>query len=278
MRLEGKVALITGGAAGIGKATAERFAEEGAIVIICDVNEELGQATIRALEQEGSPATGSGHSPATGSGHSPATGSGHSFYKVDVTDRNAVQQWVDDVVGRYGRIDVLVNNAGILRDATLVKVKDGELVKQMSETDFDQVIAVNLKGVFNCTQAVAPYMIRQGGGVILNASSVVGLDGNFGQTNYVAAKAGVIGMTKVWARELGPNNIRVNAVAPGPIATEMVMSMPQNILDGLRKQPALRRLGQPREVANAYLFLASDEASFISGAVLRVDGGIVIGT
>lgn len=262
MRLEGKVALITGGGAGIGKATAERFAEEGAAVVICDVNEALGQATIRAIEQEASP----------------STGSGHSFYKVDVTDRNAVQEWVDDVAEKYGRIDVLVNNAGILRDATLVKVKDGELVKQMSEADFDQVIAVNLKGVFNCSQAVAPYMIRQGGGVILNASSVVGLDGNFGQTNYVAAKAGVIGMTKVWARELGSNNIRVNAVAPGPIATEMVMSMPQNILDGLRKQPALRRLGQPREVANAYLFLASDEASFISGAVLRVDGGIVIGT
>ncbi len=252
MRLRDKITLITGGAAGIGNATAERFAEEGAKVVICDVNEELGQATAEAL--------------------------GVSFYKVDVTDRNAVQEWIDDVVERYGRIDVLVNNAGILRDATLVKVKDGELVKQMSEADFDIVIAVNLKGVFNCTQAVAPYMIRQGGGVILNASSVVGQDGNFGQTNYVAAKAGVIGMTKVWARELGPNNIRVNAVAPGPIATEMVMSMPQKILDGLRKRPALRRLGQPWEVANAYLFLASDEASFISGAVLRVDGGIVIGT
>ena len=254
MRLKDKVALITGGAAGIGKATAECFAEEGATVIICDVNEALGQATIQAL------------------------GEAHRFYKVDVTDRNAVQEWVDDVAEKYGRIDVLVNNAGILRDATLVKVKDGELVKQMAEADFDLVIAVNLKGVFNCTQAVAPYMIRQGGGVILNASSVVGLDGNFGQTNYVATKAGVIGMTKVWARELGRHNIRVNAVAPGLIATEMVRSMPPKILERLSKQPALRRLGQPREVANAYVFLASDEASFISGAVLRVDGGIVMGT
>ena len=262
MRLRDKVALITGGAAGIGKATAERFAEEGARVVICDVNEELGQATVRALGLEASPAT----SP------------GHSFYKVDVTDRNAVQEWVDDVVERYGRIDVLVNNAGILRDATLVKVKDGELVRQMSEADFDLVIAVNLKGVFNCTQAVAPYMIRQGGGVVLNATSVVGLDGNFGQTNYVATKAGVIGMTKVWARELGPNNIRVNAVAPGPTATEMVRSMPQKILDGFRERTPLGRLGQPRDIANAYLFLASDEASYISGAVLRVDGGIVVGT
>ena len=185
---------------------------------------------------------------------------------------------VDDVVERYGRIDVLVNNAGILRDATLVKVKDGELVKQMSEADFDLVIAVNLKGVFNCTQAVAPYMIRQGGGVILNATSVVGLDGNFGQTNYVATKAGVIGMTKVWARELGGHNIRVNAVAPGPTATEMVRSMPQKILDRFRERTPLGRLGQPRDIANAYLFLASDEASYISGAVLRVDGGLVVGT
>ncbi|NIO70181.1 MAG: SDR family oxidoreductase [Anaerolineae bacterium] len=252
MRLKGKVALITGGAAGIGKATAERFAEEGAKVVICDVNEELGQATAEAL--------------------------GVSFYKVDVTDRNAVQEWVDDVVERYGRIDVLVNNAGILRDATLVKVKDGELVKQMSEADFDLVIAVNLKGVFNCTQAVAPHMIRQGDGVILNATSIVGLDGNFGQTNYVATKAGVVGMTKVWARELGGYNIRVNAVAPGPTATEMVRSMPQKILDRFRERIPLGRLGQPQDIANAYLFLASDEASYISGAVLRVDGGIVVGT
>jgi 3-oxoacyl-[acyl-carrier protein] reductase len=270
MRLKGKVALITGGAAGIGKATAERFAEEGAKVVVCDVNEELGQATAQAL--------GSEHSPSLRLCSGQATGSGHSFYKVDVTDRNAVQEWVDDVAERYGRIDVLVNNAGILRDATLVKVKDGELVKQMSEADFDLVIAVNLKGVFNCTQAVAPYMIRQGGGVILNATSIVGLDGNFGQTNYVATKAGVIGMTKVWARELGPNNIRVNAVAPGPTATEMVRSMPQKILDRFRERTPLRRLGQPRDVANAYLFLASDEASFVSGAVLRVDGGVVVGT
>lgn len=252
MRLEGKVALITGGAAGIGKATAERFAKERAKVIIGDVSEDLGQAT--------------------------AEGLGVSFYKVDVTDQTAVQEWVDNVAESYGRIDVLVNNAGVLRDATLVKVKDGELVKQMAEADFDLVIAVNLKGVFNCTQAVAPYMIRQGGGVILNATSIVGLDGNLGQTNYVAAKAGVIGMTKVWARELGPNNIRVNAVAPGPIATEMIKSMPEKILNQFRARTPLGRLGQPQDVANAYLFLASEEASHISGAVLRVDGGIVVGT
>ncbi len=262
MRLKEKIALITGGAAGIGKATAKRFAEEGAGVIICDVNENLGQAAVRRLGNEAGP----------------AKGPEHRFYKVDVADRNAVQEWVDDVVERYGRIDVLVNNAGLIRDATLVKVKDGELVKQMSEADFDLVVSVNLKGVFNCTQAVAPCMIRQGGGTILNAASAAGLDGNFGQTNYVATKAGVIGMTRVWARELGRYNIRVNAVAPGPTATEMLSSMPQKILDGLKEHTPLGRLAQPQEIANAYLFLASDEASFISGVVLRVDGGIVVGT
>jgi 3-oxoacyl-[acyl-carrier protein] reductase len=254
MRLKDKVTLITGGAAGIGKATALRFAEEGARVVICDVNEEAGQAVAVHL------------------------GPDASFYKVNVTDRGDVQNWVDDVHARYGKIDVLINNAGILRDNQLVKVKNGELVKQMPEEDFDLVVSVNLKGVFNCTQAVAPYMIRQGGGVILNATSIVGLDGNFGQTNYVATKAGVIGMTKVWARELGRAGIRVNAVAPGFTATEMVAAMPENILEGMRARTPLGRLGDPRDIANAYLFLASDEASFITGDVLRVDGGIVVGT
>jgi 3-oxoacyl-[acyl-carrier protein] reductase len=254
MRIKDRVTLITGGAAGIGRATAERFAEEGAQVVICDINEGLGQETTRTI------------------------GLRASFYKVSVADRQAVQACVDDVVDKYGRIDVLVNNAGVLRDSLLVRVKNGELIKQMPELDFDLVIAVNLKGVFNCTQAVTPTMIRQQSGVILNASSVVGLDGNFGQTNYVATKAGVIGMTKVWARELGRYNIRVNAVAPGFISTEMVASMPENILAGMKERTPLRRLGQPLDIANAYLFLASDEASFITGAVLRVDGGIVVGT
>jgi 3-oxoacyl-[acyl-carrier protein] reductase len=254
MRLKDRVTLITGGAAGIGRATAERFAEEGARVVICDLNEVQGQQAAGNLGLQA------------------------SFYKVNVADRQAVQAWVDAVVAKYGRIDVLVNNAGVLRDGLLVRVRNGELVKQMTEAEFDLVIAVNLKGVFNCTQAVAPAMIRQQGGVILNASSVVGLDGNFGQTNYVATKAGVIGMTKVWARELGRYNIRVNAVAPGFISTEMVASMPEEILAGMKERTPLRRLGQPHDIANAYLFLASDEASFITGAALRVDGGIVVGT
>ena len=254
MRMKDKVVLVTGGASGIGKATAVRFDEEGAKVVICDVNEAVGQQTVQLL------------------------GTQASFYKVNVTNRTDVQAWMDAILVKHGRIDVLVNNAGILRDGQLIKFKDGQLVGQMAETDFDLVISVNLKGVFNCTQAVAPVMARQGSGVILNATSVVGLDGNFGQTNYVASKSGVIGMTKVWSRELGKFGIRVNAVAPGFTATEMVSAMPEKIIDGMKARTPLGRLGEPRDIANAYLFLASDEASFITGETLRVDGGIVIGT
>jgi len=254
MRLKDKVALITGGAAGIGKATAHRFAEEGAQVAICDVDSKGGEMTLNEL------------------------GPDAAFNHVDVTDRASVDNWVKSVLEKYGRIDILVNNAGIVRDSLLVKFKDGELVRQMPEDDFDLVVAINLKGVFNCTQAVVPAMIRQGGGVILNATSIVGIDGNIGQTNYIATKAGVIGMTKAWARELGRHNIRVNAVAPGFTATEILASMPAKVLEGMKARTPLGRLGQPRDIANAYLFLASDEASFISGDVLRVDGGIVVGT
>jgi 3-oxoacyl-[acyl-carrier protein] reductase len=197
---------------------------------------------------------------------------------VDVTDPVEVSKAAAAVVTAHGRIDVLVNNAGILRDAQLVKVKDDEVVGGLSPADFDAVISVNLRGVFVCTQAVAPAMIRRRSGRILNASSVVGLYGNFGQTNYVATKAAVIGMTKVWARELGPKGITVNAVAPGMIGTEMVRGMPEKILAAMVDRTPLRRLGEPREVAYAYLFLASDEAAFINGAVLSVDGGLVVGT
>jgi 3-oxoacyl-[acyl-carrier protein] reductase len=252
MRLKGKVCLITGGASGIGKATAIRFAEEGANVVICDLAEEAGKQVAEEI--------------------------GGRFFKVNVADRQGVQAWVDEVVQEFGTVDVLINNAGVLRDGLFVKVKEGELVKQMSEEDWDLVVDVNLKGTFNCAQAVAPYMINQGGGVILNATSIVGLDGNFGQTNYVATKAGVIGMTKVWARELGRHNIRVNAVAPGFTLTEMVKQMPEKILEGMVSRTPIGRMGEPVDIANAYLFLASDEASFISGVTLRVDGAIVVGT
>jgi 3-oxoacyl-[acyl-carrier protein] reductase len=254
MRLNGKVAMITGGAAGIGKATAQVFAREGAKVVICDVSEALGQDVVKTL------------------------GPDAQFNKVDVTNRAEVQQWAEQVAARFGRIDILVNNAGITRDGQFVKMKDGELVKQMSEEAFDLVVSVNLKGVFNCTQAVAPFMIKQNSGVILNASSVVGLYGNFGQTNYVATKAGVIGMTKVWARELGKYGIRVNAVAPGFIMTEMVAKMPEEVLAGMRAKTPLGRLGEPEDIASTYLWLASDEAAYVHGATISVDGGIVLGT
>lgn len=251
MLLTDKVAIITGGAAGIGKATALKFIQEGAKVIICDVNEQAGNAFVEE------------------------TGGSIRFDKVDVTNRQAVQTWIDDVVAQFGHIDVLVNNAGITRDAQFVKFKDGQMVGQMSEEAFDLVVAVNLKGVFNCTQAVVPYMIKNGGGVVLNASSVVGLYGNFGQTNYAATKFGVIGMTKTWARELGKYQIRVNAVCPGFILTEMVLKMPENVLAAMAAKTPLGRLGKPEEIANVYAWLASDEASYIHGAAISVDGGVI---
>ncbi|MEL7644721.1 MAG: beta-ketoacyl-ACP reductase [Anaerolineaceae bacterium] len=251
MRLKDKVCIVTGGAAGIGKATALKFAQEGAKVVICDVNEEAGNAVVKEL------------------------GEGACFYKVNVTNRQEVQAWIDDVAAKFGRIDVLVNNAGITRDAQFVKFKEGELVGQMSEEAFDLVIAVNLKGVFNCTQAVAPYMIKGGGGSIISASSVVGLYGNFGQTNYAATKFGVIGMTKTWARELGKYKIRVNAVCPGFILTDMVLKMPENVLAAMAAKSPLGRLGTPEEIANTYLWLASDESSYVHGAAISVDGGVI---
>jgi 3-oxoacyl-[acyl-carrier protein] reductase len=254
MRLKDKVCIITGGAAGIGKATAEKFYAEGAKVIICDLNQAAGDALVAQL------------------------GENAKYYQVNVTDRQAVQAFVDQVVEEFGRVDVLINNAGITKDGQFVKFKEGEKVSEMSEEAFDAVVAVNLKGVFNCTQAVTPYMIKQGGGAITSASSVVGLYGNFGQTNYAATKFGVIGMTKTWARELGKYQIRVNAVAPGFILTEMVLKMPEHVLANMAANAPLKRLGKPEEIANVYCWLSSDEASYIHGAVISADGGIVLGT
>ncbi|HSP17333.1 MAG TPA: SDR family oxidoreductase [Thermoanaerobaculia bacterium] len=234
--LEDKVVIVTGGAAGIGRATAASFAKEGARVVVWDLPQ------------------------------------------VDVTKSDVVGRATEDVIARHGRIDVLVNNAGILRDSQLVKWKDGAVVSVMDEATFDAVINVNLKGVFLCARAVVPHMIKGGGGVILNASSVVGLYGNFGQTNYAATKAGVINFTKTWSRELGKYNIRVNAVAPGFIATDMVRQMPPKALENMVAKVPLGKMGEPDDIANAYVWLASDAAKYVHGAVLSVDGGVVTGT
>ena len=257
MHFKDKVAIVTGGANGIGRSVVEQFAKEGARVVIWDLADEVGEKLAEVINGRNEIA---------------------QYRHVNVTHSEDVDAAVEELIGEWGRIDILINNAGILRDSQLVKVKDGEVQKRMSDEMFDMVIDVNLRGVFFCTRAVAPHMIKQKNGVILNATSVVGLYGNFGQTNYVATKSGVIGMTKVWARELGCYGVRVNAIAPGFIATEMVMAMPEKILDGMRQHTPLGRLGEPQDIANAYAFLASDQASFISGTVLSVDGGIVIGT
>ena len=252
-----RVVIVTGGAAGIGQATATRFAKAGARVAVWDVDVERGEAFVASLAQEGAEAL---------------------FREVDVTAAPDVEAAAGEVLARLGRVDVLVNNAGIVRDAQLVKIKEGALAGTMTDAQWDQVIGVNLKGVFLCTRAVVPHMIAAGGGVVLNASSVVGLYGNFGQTNYAATKGGVITMTKTWARELGRYHIRVNCVAPGFIATEILKAMPEKVIQGMVGHTPLGRMGQPEDIANAYYWLASEEASFVHGAVLSVDGGLVIGT
>jgi 3-oxoacyl-[acyl-carrier protein] reductase len=255
--LEGKVVVVTGAAAGIGRVTALGFAAEGAKVAAWDVVEKDAEALVSSLRKAG--------------------GDG-MFQKVDVTSALEVEAAVAAVVANWGAVNVLVNNAGILRDGLLVKYKDGALVSTMSDEQFDSVIRVNLKGVFVCTRAVVPRMVAAGGGVILNASSVVGLYGNFGQTNYAATKAAVISMTQTWARELGKHNIRVNAVAPGFIATEMVQQMPSKVLESMVAKTPVGRMGRPEDIADAYVWLASDHASFVHGTCISVDGGIVIGT
>ncbi|HEY8877168.1 MAG TPA: 3-oxoacyl-ACP reductase FabG [Roseateles sp.] len=246
MKLQNKVSIITGAAQGIGLATALKFAQEGATVIICDLRPEGVQAAVQACERLGATAQG---------------------YTVDVADRVSVDLMVAAVLSDFGRIDVLVNNAGITKDARLQK---------MTLAQFDAVIDVNLRGVFHCAQAVVDTMVAQGAGVILNASSVVGIYGNFGQTNYAAAKFGVIGFTKTWSRELGPKGLRVNAVAPGFIDTPILGTIPDKVLDEMRAHVPLKRLGKPEEIANVYAFLASDEASYVNGAVIEVSGGMTV--
>jgi 3-oxoacyl-[acyl-carrier protein] reductase len=255
--LQDKVVIVTGGAAGIGRATAVRFAEEGARISIWDMNAEAGAATLADLRQMNVEAM---------------------FQLVNVADVDAVEKAVAEIVSAWGHVDVLVNNAGITRDGQLVKYKEGVVTGTMSDANFDAVIGVNLKGVFVATRAVAPHMIKQGHGVILSASSVVAAYGNFGQTNYAATKAGLIAMTKTWARELGKYGIRVNAVAPGFTMTDMVAAMPEKVLEGMVAHTPMGRIGAPADIANAYVWLASDQAAFVHGTTLAVDGGLVLGT
>jgi 3-oxoacyl-[acyl-carrier protein] reductase len=246
MRLQDKVAIITGAGRGIGQATAVKFAREGAKVVVCDLSPEWIEETVELCKETRGDAFG---------------------YVADVRDPKSLEGMVDATVAKWGRVDILVNNAGIVMDAQL---------KNMSEDQFDKVIDINLKGVFNCTKAVVNTMLAQQSGVILNASSIVGLYGNFGQTNYAAAKFGVIGMVKTWARELGRKGIRSNAVCPGFIATSILGSIPERVLSALEEKVPMGRLGKPEEVANTFAFLASDEASYINGAVIEVSGGLVI--
>ena len=246
MRLTGKVSIITGAGQGIGRATALKFAKEGAKVAVCDINLESVQQTVELVESVGGEAVG---------------------FRVDVTDKDSIARMVEGVMVKWGRIDTLVNNAGIVQDAQF---------KKMSEDQFDRVIDVNLKGVYNCTKAVVDIMLAQNSGCILNASSIVGIYGNFGQTNYAATKFGVIGMVKTWARELGRKGIRANAICPGFVETPILSSMPEKVVRMMEDRVPMGRLAKPEEIANTYAWLASDEASYINGAVIEVSGGVTI--
>ncbi len=246
MRLKNKTAVITGSGSGIGKVTALLFAKEGARVVISDVNEKEVESTVSEILESGGQAFG---------------------VPTDVTKKEHVLKLMETAVSKYGTLDILVNNAGITMDTTLLK---------MSEEAFDRVIDVNLKGVYYCAQAAATVMTEQNGGVILNASSFSGIYGNYGQTNYVASKSAVIGMTKTWAKELGPKGIRVNAVAPGFIVTPMTDKVPAKVLELMKEKCPLKELGRPEDIANAYLYLASDDAKFVNGAVLEVTGGLTL--
>ena len=246
MRLQDNVAIITGAGQGIGQATAVKFAKEGAKVVACDINKRSVEGTVDLVTDAGGEAIG---------------------FVVDVTDKSSIARMVEGVMARWGRIDTLVNNAGIDEDAQF---------KKMSEDQFDRVIDVNLKGVYNCTKAVVDIMLTQNSGCILNASSIVGIYGNFGQTNYAATKFGVIGMVKTWARELGRKGIRANAICPGFIETPILAKMPAKIVTMMAERVPMGRLGRPDEIAATYAWLASSEASYINGAVIEVSGGATL--
>jgi len=246
VRLKDKVAIITGSARGIGQATALKFAAEGARVVVCDLERKAVDQVLAQIAQAGGQAIG---------------------FTLNVTDTASIAAMVRGVMDKHGRIDVLVNNAGIVDDA---------MFRKMTDEQFDRVIDINLKGTYNCARAVVDIMIAQNAGVILNASSVVGIYGNFGQTNYAASKFGVIGMAKTWARELGRKGIRANAVCPGFVETTILRSIPQKVMQAMIDRVPLGRLARPEEIANTYAFLASDEASYINGAVIEVSGGATV--
>ncbi len=245
MRLKDKVVVITGGAKGIGAVTATLFGEQGAKVVLVDFDGQAGEAKAKELVEANVEAV---------------------FFKTDVSDLASVSETAKQVLAQFEKVDVLINNAGITKDAMLLK---------LDATDFQQVIDVNLTGVFNCTQAFIPSMLAAGKGKVINTSSVAGVSGNVGQTNYAASKAGIVGMTRTWAKEFGRSGINVNAVAPGFIETEMIHTIPPKILEQIKMMTASPRLGTPLDVANAYLFLASDESDFVNGTVLEVDGAML---
>jgi 3-oxoacyl-[acyl-carrier protein] reductase len=246
MKLKNKVAIVTGAGKGIGETIAKKFALEGAKVMCCARNIEQVNKVVNDIVNSGGEAMG---------------------FKVDVSKKADVEAMVKSVLDKYQRIDILVNNAGVIDDAQL---------KNMNDEQYDKVIDINLKGTYNCARAVVNTMIAQNAGAIINTSSVVGIYGNFGQTNYAASKFGVIGFTKTWAKELGKYNIRCNAICPGFIATSILDPMPAKVIKALEEKVPLKRLGQPEEIANVFAFLASDEASYMNGAILEVTGGLVI--
>lgn len=242
MRLKDKVAVVTGGSRGIGQAVSELFAKEGATVIIVDLLPQ-GAEVAKGINENSGKA---------------------EFHAISVTDKEAIESLFDQVNSKHGKIDILINNAGITRDRTLEK---------MSEDEWDAVIEVNLKGVFICTQAVAPYMKANNYGRIVSAASNVGLRGNFGQTNYAATKAGVIAMSKTWTMELGKYGITANAIAPGFTMTDMVKKIPEEHFKAIEASIPLRTVAQPIDIAYGYLYLASEEARFVTGICLTIDGG-----
>jgi 3-oxoacyl-[acyl-carrier protein] reductase len=246
MKLKDKVALVTGGARGIGAAIAMNFAREGADIVVADVNLEIAQKTASDIEALGRKALA---------------------LEMDVTDFAKVEEGINKILDKFGKVDILVNNAGITKD---------NLILRMSQAEWDAVINVNLKGTFNCIKAVSKPMVKQRSGKIISIASIIGLMGNFGQANYAASKAGIIALTKTVAKELASRNINANAVAPGFIQTDMTAKLSEDVKKKMMEAIPLSKLGTPEDVANVCLFLASEESNYITGQTITVDGGMVM--